>query len=202
MSGWSFDDDPPDSRAVRVAENAVAQTRRLKELIAEAVADIDRFNITVEMICELQRLAMDGLIPEPGALREADVIVGLHEPPPWQQVRRYVEELCSYLNTGPDRDPIFLAAYALWRLNWIHPFVDGNGRTSRAISYLILCLAFGKDLPGNPNMLEMMLGSREQVRYRDGLAVADRAWIQGRVDVAGLESLIVELLSRQLDAAG
>ena len=27
--------------------------------------------------------------------------------------------------------PIRLSAYVLWRLNWIHPFVNGNGRTAR-----------------------------------------------------------------------
>jgi hypothetical protein len=31
--------------------------------------------------------------------------------------------------------PTELAAYGLWRLNWIHPFVEGNGRTARAVCY-------------------------------------------------------------------
>jgi hypothetical protein len=70
--------------------------------------------------------------------------------------------------------------------------------TARAVSYLILCVSFGQDLPGNPSWVEMMLGSREQVRYRDGLAAADRACRQGRVDVGDLERLIAELVWRQL----
>jgi choline-glycine betaine transporter len=28
--------------------------------------------------------------------------------------------------------PTELAAYTLWRMNWIHPFTEGNGRTARA----------------------------------------------------------------------
>jgi len=28
--------------------------------------------------------------------------------------------------------PTTLAAFALWNLNWIHPFIEGNGRTARA----------------------------------------------------------------------
>ncbi|MBL8221394.1 MAG: Fic family protein, partial [Bryobacterales bacterium] len=27
----------------------------------------------------------------------------------------------------------------MWRLNWIHPFFGGNGRTARSASYLVLC---------------------------------------------------------------
>jgi fido (protein-threonine AMPylation protein) len=30
--------------------------------------------------------------------------------------------------------PTMLAAFALWNLNWIHPFIEGNGRTARAVS--------------------------------------------------------------------
>ncbi|HET9282483.1 MAG TPA: Fic family protein [Candidatus Angelobacter sp.] len=46
------------------------------------------------------------------------------------------------------KSAIHLAAYVIWRLNWIHPFADGNGRTSRALSYLVLCTRLGERLPG------------------------------------------------------
>jgi Fic family protein len=46
--------------------------------------------------------------------------------------------------------PIHLAAYLMWRLNWIHPFADGNGRTSRIISYVVLSIRAGAILPGTP----------------------------------------------------
>jgi hypothetical protein len=35
-----------------------------------------------------------------------------------------------------DATAIHLAAYLMWRLNWIHPFADGNGRTARMTSYV------------------------------------------------------------------
>jgi Fic family protein len=44
------------------------------------------------------------------------------------------------LNAAADCSAIWRAAYALCRLNWIHPFAGGNGRTARAFSYLIICL--------------------------------------------------------------
>jgi Fic family protein len=114
VGGWSFDDEPPDSSTIRAAENAVAQSRRLRELIAEALSDVDRFDITVDMLRELNRLAVDGLVTDPGEIRQVDnTIAGsLHDPPPWQDVPAHLESLCTYLNSGPNRDPIHLAAYA------------------------------------------------------------------------------------------
>ena len=47
--------------------------------------------------------------------------------------------------------PTGLAAYALWRLNWIHPFVEGNGRTARAACYYLICMKAGRLLPGKKN---------------------------------------------------
>ena len=44
--------------------------------------------------------------------------------------------------------PTLLPAYALWRLNWIHPFIEGNGRTARAACYYLICLRNGGLLPG------------------------------------------------------
>ena len=40
-------------------------------------------------------------------------------------------------------DELTLGAYVLWRLNHIHPFINGNGRTARAASYFVICLKLG-----------------------------------------------------------
>ena len=37
-------------------------------------------------------------------------------------------------------DPIGLASYVMWAINYIHPFVNGNGRTSRAMFYYVFCM--------------------------------------------------------------
>lgn len=59
-----------------------------------------------------------------------------HEPVGAHLVPELVEDMCDYVNDHWDEStPIHLAAYLMWRLNWIHPFADGNGRTSRIISY-------------------------------------------------------------------
>jgi Fic/DOC family/Transposase DDE domain len=43
--------------------------------------------------------------------------------------------------------PTALAAFALWNLNYIHPFIEGNGRTARAACYYLICMKQRK-IPG------------------------------------------------------
>lgn len=43
-----------------------------------------------------------------------------------------------------------LAAYILWRLPYIHPFGDGNGRTARAAAHFAVCVKAGHWIAGEP----------------------------------------------------
>src|SRR6266853_5258086 len=79
------------------------------------------------------------------------------KPPGAHMVPEEVEHMCDYVNDNWEKSsPVHLAAYALWKLNWIHPFTDGNGRTARAISYLLLCLRLGYRLPGTNTIPEQI----------------------------------------------
>jgi Fic family protein len=77
---------------------------------------------------------------EPGAWRsypEHDVAVGRHAPPSSARVpdfMRYFEERYSFERLGKASRVISMAA-AHHRLNYIHPFPDGNGRVSRLMSH-------------------------------------------------------------------
>jgi Fic family protein len=57
---------------------------------------------------------------------------------------------------------VHMAAYAQWRFNWIHPFAGGNGRTSRAVTYLIVCMSEGRMLPGVPSMPTLIYEHRDE----------------------------------------
>jgi Fic family protein len=57
-------------------------------------------------------------------------------------------------------DPVVLAAYVLWRLNHIHPFINGNGRTARAAAYFALCVAAGRWLQGTTILPELIRRNR------------------------------------------
>lgn len=97
---------------------------------------------------------------------------------------------------GVGSEPTSLAAYALWRLNWIHPFVEGNGRTARAACYYLICLHYGALLPGKKIVPERIRENRDP--YYEALKAADRAWDQGHVDVSAMADYLSELLIGQL----
>jgi Fic family protein len=195
--GWSWDGDDGDERSRLEAANGVRQARRLVELIAEAVRDPTRFELTPAMICELNGLAVAGIAKKPGRFREREVEISgsKHEPPPWQQVRSLVDEMCAYVNAG-GHDAIHAAAYVLWRCNWVHPFEEGNGRTARAVAYLVLSACIGHELPGETTLVERLLWNK--IRHYRALDDADRACAAGRLDVSLLEVLLDELLRAQI----
>lgn len=58
-------------------------------------------------------------------------------PPPESDVERLVDDLCAFVNS--DALPaVAQAAVAHAQFETIHPFVDGNGRTGRALVHVIL----------------------------------------------------------------
>ena len=92
--------------------------------------------------------------------------------------------------------PTLLPAYALWRLNWIHPFVEGNGRTARAACYYLLCLRAGKILPGTRIVPERIRDNR--LPYYAALQDADKHWNEGHFDVSALAGYLEGLMAAQL----
>jgi Fic family protein len=109
---------------------------------------------TAEGIQEMHR-RFAGLLPEellwteepdtgervkviPGKLRERDVKVGRHVPVSPGAVPRFMERFeKGYSHLGKS-SAILAAAGAHHRLLWIHPFLDGNGRVARLMSYAML----------------------------------------------------------------
>ena len=89
-----------------------------------------------------------------------------------------------------------MPAYALWRLNWIHPFIEGNGRTARAACYLLMCVRQGTLLPGTTIVPERIRENRQP--YYDALQAADRHWADGEFNVNELASYLAGLLADQL----
>ncbi|MBV9482145.1 MAG: Fic family protein, partial [Acidobacteria bacterium] len=94
------------------------------------------------------------------------------------------------------KSPVHLAAYLLWRINWIHLFQDGNGRTARAVSYAALCIALGYELPGTKTIPEQMAENKQP--YYKALEAADEAYKSRQIDVSELENLIEDRLANQL----
>ena len=92
-----------------------------------------------------------------------------------------------------------LAAYGLWRLNWIHPFIEGNGRTARAVCYYLLCARTGNLLPGRKIVPERI--REDRAPYYKALKDCDIAWEAGRLEMSSLEDYLAGLLQAQLEDA-
>ena len=87
------------------------------------------------------RLASAKHIDMPGVYRQGPVIIknSPHIPPAADAVEVLTQALCDYLNFNwYHMDPVDIAGIVLWRINWIHPFRDGNGRTARALTRYVL----------------------------------------------------------------
>lgn len=120
-----------------------------------------------------------------------------HVPPPPNEVPRHVDELCDYVNEHwSEGSALHLAAYVMWRLNWIHPFVDGNGRTTRAVSYYVLCSKLGFHIPGVTTVPELV--AENKAPYYKALEAADSANETGIIDVSQMEGLLGDLLAKQM----
>ena len=75
----------------------------------------------------------------PGVFRERDVKVGHHIAISPGAVPRFMDRMDEVYSKAGRIESILAAGYAHHRLLWIHPFVDGNGRTARLMSYAMLC---------------------------------------------------------------
>ncbi|MGC1485261.1 MAG: Fic family protein [Candidatus Acidiferrum sp.] len=133
-----------------------------------------------------------------GRYREDPIYVGNHIPPHFRKVPGLMDRFFSMVheNWTLQDHPTLIAAYALWRLNWIHPFVEGNGRTARAACYYLICMKQGRLLPGRKIVPERIRENRDP--YYAALRAADIAWDNGQFDVGQLASYLSELLLAQL----
>lgn len=104
-----------------------------KELIIEIQASITKD--TLEDKTAVGRFKKEG--EENEVVDRADGTV-LFQPPPVSEIEERIETLCDYANEEQSETfvhPVVKAILLHFGLAYIHPFVDGNGRTSRALFY-------------------------------------------------------------------
>ncbi len=188
----------PEEKARQEVRNGLRQFDEVVEQIQHWLESKRPFKLRPSNILGLHRTALEGISAFAGLYRPAGIAIkgSTHNPPGAHLVPELVEQLCDYVNDNWDRPPIHLAAYILWRLNWIHPFVDGNGRTARAVSYLVLCVRLGYGLPGT-NTIPAQISSDKGPYYK-ALEGADQAASAGQMNVADMENLLDALLINQL----
>ncbi|HWK71601.1 MAG TPA: Fic family protein [Burkholderiaceae bacterium] len=148
------------------------------------------------MIIELHRRFCDFLPPDllfvehpgtkeripvsPGELRTSYVEVGQHVAISPGAIPRFLDRLHqAYQHTGRI-ETVLAAACAHHRLLWVHPFVDGNGRVARLMSYAML-----RSTLDTRGLWSIARGLARQVQtYKAHLAACD-APRQGDLDGRG-----------------
>lgn len=116
--------------------------------IKQIVQKPREYRLTEDLVCDVHRLMfkkMSGLSELRdygiGVYRTIPVFItgSRHVPPSGQKVASLMKTLMSYLqNQNGSLHPARLAATWHFGFTFIHPFVDGNGRTARLIMNLIL----------------------------------------------------------------
>ncbi len=189
------DEGDPAYQALEVA-NGNRQYDFLRSVVEAALA-VDRPFLSQHVIKALNFQAITCLHTNPGDYRPCEVTVGSYEPPQYYRVPALMDDFVNVVNRIWEKsDPVVLGAFVLWRLNHIHPFVNGNGRTARAACYFTICLAAKGWLSGTVILPELI--RRERSDYIAALRHADESAARGTVDLAPLHALLVRLLSEQL----
>jgi Fic family protein len=104
--------------------------------------------LSLNLILEIHKQVIESLLPkyESGKLREKPVVVNdprtsqpVFLPPDVKDVKPLMEELVEFINDNKEKiDPLILAGIFHKQMVIIHPFMDGNGRTTRLATKLLL----------------------------------------------------------------
>jgi Fic family protein len=188
----------PALKAQQEAKNGLRQFDAAIDLIETWLQPERPFKLRSSAILTLNRIALDGLSHYAGNYRPAKIEIkgSKHQPPEAHLLPELLEGLCDYVNENWDRSAIHLASYVMWRLNWIHPFVDGNGRTTRMVSFVVLCVRLGYRVPGSNTIPEQI--AKNKTPYYEALEAADATCHEEQFDVSGVETLMGTLLANQL----
>ena len=109
----------------------------------------DSTKISEDILKTLHKLTTQRLIDSQyiGSYRDKQVVVRsavdgsvAFRPPLAVEIPYYIEEFFDWLNSteAQQMHPIFKAAVTHYQLVYIHPFIEGNGRTARAMATLTL----------------------------------------------------------------
>ncbi|KAL6445231.1 hypothetical protein ACFW04_002238 [Cataglyphis niger] len=145
------------------------------------------WSISIKNILEIHRRVLGHVNPvEGGEFRRTQVYVGGHIPPGPGDIHYLMEEFILWLNSEQAirMHPVRYAALAHYKLVHIHPFADGNGRTSRLLMNMILMRA------GYPPVI---IHKQHRHKYYENLQLANTG------DVRPFVRFIAECTEQTLD---
>ena len=135
------DGRPPRDRSERMIFNNYRTMERIRE-----IADED---LSPDLVFEVQRIVTEATLDNPsgaGRFRRDDeaIFIGgeegevFHTPPPAGTLSGRMKRMCDFANardTNPFVHPVIRSIILHFWLAYDHPFIDGNGRTARALFY-------------------------------------------------------------------
>lgn len=137
----------------RLLKNSPAELRRSEREVVNYngvltwLSEEKATPLDVPLLLRIHAGVMDGLLPlhQTGSFRREPVVIRdprsgeiVFLPPDHGDVPRLVEELITFTRVNANLDPLLLAGLFHKQLVIIHPFMDGNGRTTRlATSHLL-----------------------------------------------------------------
>ena len=168
--------------------------------LVQAALDLEKVFLSQTVLKALNFQAIGCLHTNAGEYRPCDVFLGDEKLPDPHRVQAMMDDFVNVVNRMWDRlDTVVLAAYVLWRLNVIHPFINGNGRTARAACYFVVCLKQGGLVRGSPTLPQLLKANRP--RYVEALKLVDASSAAGSLDLEPLRSMLEELLEQQIASA-
>ena len=131
----------PTNRSERMILNNYQTISKIREVVQEP--------LTKDRLLEVQKLMTDQTLDsrsDEGRFRIDNGIsvidtndgTTMHQPPSFEELEELMEDLYTFFNVDDEKQfihPIIKASILHFMIGFIHPFVDGNGRTARALFY-------------------------------------------------------------------
>jgi len=158
----------------------------------EYLYDLTEFNkkntLSENLVRSLNQIVQQNIDKEwAGKYRNSAVIIGGadHKPPEALEIPKMMRNLIAWVKNNEKKiNPIELASILHHKLVYIHPFFDGNGRTSRLVMNIILMQS------GFPLVIVM---KNDRKRYYQSLSLADKG------DYNSFVNFIARAVERTLD---
>lgn len=132
---------------IRDSEREVLNYNQALETLHKSLQS-NQLEISLKLILDIHKQVITGLLPssEVGKIRKKPVIVNdprkgkiVYLPPDVEKVPNLMIELIAYIKESRQKiDPLILAGIFHKQMVIIHPFMDGNGRTTRLVTKVLL----------------------------------------------------------------
>jgi Fic family protein len=131
---------------IRDSEKEVLNYNQALQMLNERLRS-DNTKLSTSLVLAIQKQIIEGLLPKfEIGLRNKPVVVNdprtgqvVYLPPDVKDVQPMIEDLLLFINTNRDTiDPLILAGIFHKQMVIIHPFMDGNGRTTRLATKVLL----------------------------------------------------------------